>query len=1854
VTRLAIAKGFLAEYAKLDKGAQNAVQATIAKFAEHAHSGLHLEKLQNSRDDRIRIIRVDGSWRGVVLASATGDTYCLITVLPYDKANAYASSHRFSVNQVLGVLEVRDEEAIQQIQPSLQATAPPEDKRLFADVSDGDLTRLGVDAQVLPLVRLLTSDADLEALQPMLPDAQYAALYALACGMTVAESWAEVVQLLPAAAPPGQVDPADLISAIERTPGQVAFVSGEEELRRILAHPFAAWRTFLHPSQRKIAYRESYSGSAQVTGGPGTGKTVTALHRAAFLAARAAASFPRKELAGQGLPPGSGTKPVLLTTFAGNLAETLATQLDLLIQDADVRERIEVINVDRLAYAIVKQARGNPVIADERELRIRWAEAADDAGLAFTPAFLKNEWEQVILAQDLHTEQAYLTCLRTGRGQPLSQAQRSQVWQAAQRVTDELAAARQSTHIQLANEATHLLRQAGVPRSRHIVVDEAQDLHPAQWRLLRAAVPPGPDDLFIAADPHQRIYDNRVSLASLRISVRGRSRRLSVSYRTTQEILAWAVPLLGSAPATGLDGEIDSLLGYRSPMHGKVPQLRMAATRAEEFALLAERIRSWLDASIEPHAIGVAARSASLAHEARDALKADGIVAVSLSGRGSAQAVRVGTMHGMKGLEFQAVAVIGIEQGEVPAPAAIIPASEDAIAHAQDVQRERSVLFVACTRARDHLYVSGTGEPSEFLPQREVQPPDTGHRAAVQPDTTESAAGAATGLRKITVRELLRLREDSWGPRLRGASLVAEADLRPDLTDQVTSVLGRLYGKLHDPGQGEEFLLRWPACLAAAMAGVAATRYEGGTYWPALWDTAAYQGTPQDQAIWGRAFNMAIERLGMATFPDLPLPFVGPIVMHAGIPTYCLGDYFRLLLSRRRLDPGVDAESFLAWATAPDRRLRLSGLDVPARRFLTHGGDYALDVVDRSLDLLDRLTDPDPDLDGIRLPARIVDAARREALEQGLDRHPRQRGGIGGPRSQPRPRIALDPYGAGVQVILPAVGETPDGVATWRVTADGDSTTVRSRAQWVGSAESAPQTVHPLARPVRTVHVSLVGWDHVSELDVVRPTDPVLFFSEDGRRLPAQLPLPPDHVWILHPADRTLTTAGELKTIMTAPVPFGWEGWQLRLASLQHVRSVTLEGGPAHVVQGHTRPRLLLPSGPLPGATTPYGSPVYTEPPELWLPETQDSQVRWHVEVRPASGGPPLVSREIGPGDPSIWAEAPRPVLGAFDITVRGPLGRGMRRTIFIAERIAMSYRPSVRGLRVGGLEPGEAELRAPVGAAVHPHRLRFGVRDRAHVVELRSGDVTEPVIITPPHVELLGVNAGTWTAAPIHAATEAMMDLGRLLIRAPGIVIKADLEVWAGQHRIQTIPPSGGQAAGLTGYDLTRAHATVAHHGRAEFYLPWGHSSMLVVSVRPRQLATGAEAVSGELRIRDRVRVDGLTVGLYLARAPWLGPVILPVPEDGVVRLPDSVRDAGPLRILLRVDDPWTVTDWPDWPSRNSYTCDAPGILFSADPEEDALSRFLAGKGDLPAVPRRVDRLWKLIHLADDLVAAGAPANLRERCAAVLRDQPGPAITGLLDTGLDSRACVLGLISTGLATARPVVEEDTLLSDRLWSIVPAAAAVLSSRLLSEPADDEEDASSDLVDAALAECGPNLDRVLRGDRDPSAQVGQFGPDAERMAVLSPEQVEAVWQAANVVPQTLLDADTRAVAARQMFDARRTPELVRAARDAAAVVRSAERLVAASRYRSAVTQITARRHPEGKAGWLALPAMSMSLALVARLAARGDEACRSFERGWRERWVDLARQAPEMTRIDLVLAEALLAGAERARLAEEPA
>lgn len=688
VAQLAIADSFMPQYAKLEPKVRKGVDAAIAKFAEHTYAGLHLEKLNDAKDPRIRTIRIGQFWRGVVLAPEQGDVHCLLAVMPHDDAIGWARSRKFSVNQAIGVLEVRDQVAIEEMSPALEKVAEGTNFRLLGHVFDKDLVRLGIDEELIPLVKLLTEEAHLQAMEKLLPEPQFIALLALAQGMNVQQAWEEMAQCLPLEEKPSAVDPDDLVAAMRRTPGKVVFVNGPEELRDVLAHPFDTWRIFLHPVQRRVALRPSYSGPAQVTGGAGTGKTVTALHRARFLASKGGR--------------------VLLTTFTRNLAEALENQLALLVDDETVWQRIHTKNVDALSYGIVGRHR-KPVIPRSEELDSLWKEAAE--GTPFSAAFLRREWEQIVLAQELESEEEYLACTRAGRGVPLGKAQRKVVWRAVRHVVDRLAAEGKSAFPQLANEAANF---ADAPEYDHVIIDEAQDIHPTQWRLLRRLVAEGPDDLFIVGDPHQRIYDSHVSLASLGINVRGRSTKLRINYRTTQEILAWAVPLLGLSPAQGLDDSADTLDGYRSPMHGRRPVVKAYPDLDAELDGLVVQVRSWLDDGVEPTSIGVATRYGYLVRKVVARLKADGIKAYQVPSKSAG--VQVGTMHKMKGLEFRCIAIIGADENALPSSSAVTPEEEDAKAHAQDVQKERCLLFVASTRARDHLCVSYAGSPSPFLP----------------------------------------------------------------------------------------------------------------------------------------------------------------------------------------------------------------------------------------------------------------------------------------------------------------------------------------------------------------------------------------------------------------------------------------------------------------------------------------------------------------------------------------------------------------------------------------------------------------------------------------------------------------------------------------------------------------------------------------------------------------------------------------------------------------------------------------------------------------------------------------------------------------------------------------------------------------------------------------------------------------------------------------------------------------------------------------------------------------------------------------------------------------------------------
>ncbi|MFE4411337.1 UvrD-helicase domain-containing protein [Streptomyces sp. NPDC056821] len=708
--RLAFAQSFWDGYDTLEKPVRAGVRKAMAKFqamsvAElNADKGLHLESVENARDRRMRTIRITDFWRGVVLAPDDGsDTFLLVNVLPHDDAYTWAAKRLYSANSATRALEVRNAVALDELTPLYETAARAAPRLLFADVSDGTLRELGVDDQVLRAARSLVDKAQLEAFSTLLPEDQLEVLQYLAEGFGPDEVYRDVVAVRrPADAPAEPVE--DLATVIANTPARIRLVTGQQELEEILEKPFAAWRVFLHPSQRRVAYRTSYGGPVQVTGGPGTGKTVAALHRV-------------KHLLGS-----SDDGRVLLTTYTNALAAGLREMLGLLLdEDEELLARVDVTTVDACANGIVRaKSAAAPKPIGDREQRQLWEKAVKQLDLPFTAQFLAQEYRHVVLGQDLRDLDAYLGASRRGRGAGLGPARRRLVWSGVERFERFLGDRGETTHLRVCARAAELL--AGEPTApySHVVVDEAQDLHPAQWRVLRAAVSPGPDDLFLTGDPHQRIYDSRVSLGSLGIATAGRSFRLRVNYRSTEEILAWSARLLAHVTVDALEGEgTDSLAGYRSLLHGRHPQARGYATRQEETKALVDRVRALLAEGLAPHEIGVCSRFNLSLDAAEEKLKAADIPVLRVKGQVAqgAEGVRLATMHAMKGLEFRAVSVLGVSEGTIPFAREITPREADSLQHDADLLRERCLLFVACTRAREALSVTWSGTPSPFLPR---------------------------------------------------------------------------------------------------------------------------------------------------------------------------------------------------------------------------------------------------------------------------------------------------------------------------------------------------------------------------------------------------------------------------------------------------------------------------------------------------------------------------------------------------------------------------------------------------------------------------------------------------------------------------------------------------------------------------------------------------------------------------------------------------------------------------------------------------------------------------------------------------------------------------------------------------------------------------------------------------------------------------------------------------------------------------------------------------------------------------------------------------------------------------------
>ncbi|TDL10532.1 DNA helicase UvrD [Mycolicibacterium obuense] len=720
---------------KLDGSVKNKVYDFFEKLAaDDTSAKLHIEPMKGAIDPRVRTGRVDLYWRAVLFRvddKQSGPTYIYMGTWPHDDAIKLAERATLRVNPINGTLEGLIGEAAPTTPAQEQPVSPPVQKPAasylggvgytLSDLTDG----LGINAALASNAMEASDESELLEVAATGLEWEGSALLELATGLAI-ETIRENHGFAKQPVDKSLDDDQQIIAALERPASkmQFAFIEDNEELRRVIeGGDFAAWRTFLHPEQRK--YVESdFSGAFRLSGGAGTGKTVVAIHRARRLARD---------------NPGAR---IILTTFNATLAQALKTDLKALDPGLLLAERpgdpgIYVGGIDALGSNVLNRSGDAAVAASERvfghviEFGSKrtssdavWREVAQsvdsglDAGIA-TPAFLETEYVAVVLANRVTTLEQYAKVARPGRGVRLSRPQRIAVWKLVEAFRrrsqmDEtisfpevLALAAEALQVRTERHGSYLVD--------HVIVDEAQDLHATHWALLRALVAEGPNDLFIAEDSHQRIYGSPVVLSRFGVKIVGRSRRLTLNYRTTAQNLHFAVSVLSGVEYRDLEQGEESTSEYRSARNGPVPELIPCADMSAELQAVATKLKSWLvDDDVEPESIAVLTRSQDERDRFVRGLSERGVSARAVDKNASTTGQPlVMTMHRAKGMEFSRVVLAGADEKHVPSPATLrnVPDEE----RAEALLRERSLLYVASSRARDALVVTWSGKRSVLL-----------------------------------------------------------------------------------------------------------------------------------------------------------------------------------------------------------------------------------------------------------------------------------------------------------------------------------------------------------------------------------------------------------------------------------------------------------------------------------------------------------------------------------------------------------------------------------------------------------------------------------------------------------------------------------------------------------------------------------------------------------------------------------------------------------------------------------------------------------------------------------------------------------------------------------------------------------------------------------------------------------------------------------------------------------------------------------------------------------------------------------------------------------------------------------
>ena len=680
-----IADTFTASLARLTNEQQKAAKTTAFDLQVNpAQPGHSLHRVTGARDPNFWSARVNLDFRIIVHRTDEGVTLCYVG--HHDDAYKWAECRKLETHPTTGAAQLVElREVIQEIAvPSYVEAAfqAPPKPPLFSHIPDDQLLGYGVPVEWLNDVKAADEDSLLD-LADHLPTEAAEALLELAVGKTPQPS-------LPA---PSGADPFAHPDALRR----FRVMRNVEELEEALEYPWEKWTIFLHPAQLGLVER-NYNGPARVSGSAGTGKTVVALHRAAFLA------------------KSNPDARILLTTFSDALANLLRAKFQLLVhQEVQPDGRVMVDSLDAVGLSLYEARFGSPALARREAVESLVEDAARLEDATFSLAFLLTEWDRVVDAWQLATWEDYRDVARIGRYRRLSESQRKNLWPVFERIKSGLRDRGLVTRAEMFGRLTKEIEQLEKPPFRFVVIDEAQDLSVAQLRFLAALAGGRPNGLYFAGDLGQRIFQQPFSWKELGVDVRGRSQTLRINYRTSHQIRTQADRLL-DPEMSDVDGNLEERKGTVSVFNGPKPTIQVLEDEEGESIAVSEWLAARISEGLQPSEIGVFVRSTEQTERAVATVKLSGVPYAVLDDdmEAAGGCLTISTMHLVKGLEFRAVALMACDSEVIPLQSRV-----ESIADEADLEEvyntERNLLYVACTRARDHLLVTGVKPASEFL-----------------------------------------------------------------------------------------------------------------------------------------------------------------------------------------------------------------------------------------------------------------------------------------------------------------------------------------------------------------------------------------------------------------------------------------------------------------------------------------------------------------------------------------------------------------------------------------------------------------------------------------------------------------------------------------------------------------------------------------------------------------------------------------------------------------------------------------------------------------------------------------------------------------------------------------------------------------------------------------------------------------------------------------------------------------------------------------------------------------------------------------------------------------------------------